>query len=206
MPTALLSAFDKTGLAAFALELKSLGWDLLGSRGTAAYLNEKGIHTRDVAEIVGPPILGHKVVTLSREIHAALLADESLEEQEELDRIGVPRINLCYVDLYPLAEETKNPDRSLASILEKTDIGGPTMLRSAAKGRRIVLCKPSQFEKALAFLKKDWRSMKGTQEYEMFLSDRAYEAELHVSEYCMMSASALPSATTLTLRRSGIAV
>src|SRR5690349_1398762 len=113
--TALLSAYDKTGLEEFAFKLVSLGWNLLGSAGTAKYLNEKGIKTRDVAEIVGPPILGHRVVTLSRELHAALLATESVEDQAELDRLGVPRIDLVYVNLYPLEAEVAKEDCTLDS-------------------------------------------------------------------------------------------
>ena len=148
--TALLSAYDKTGLETFAAKLvMHYGFDLLASAGTAKYLADKGIKARDVSEIVGPPILGHRVVTLSREIHAALLATDSPEDQAELDRLGVPRIDLVYVNFYPLQEEIEKPGSTLESVIEKTDIGGPTLLRSAAKGRRITLCRPQDFIHAL---------------------------------------------------------
>ena len=93
--------------------------------------------------MVGPPILGHRVVTLSRELHAGLLATDA--DQAELDKLGVPRIDLVYVTLYPL-EKTIADSASPEQVLEKTDIGGPTLLRAAAKGRRIVLSSPSQID------------------------------------------------------------
>ena len=113
MPTALLSAYDKQDLAPFAQSLRALGWTLLASAGTAKYLKEQRIPTHDIAKFVGPPILGHKVVTLSREIHAALLADDSPEERIELAKIGIPKIDLGYVNLYPLvyAEVGDRKDR-----------------------------------------------------------------------------------------------
>ncbi len=187
MPIALLSAYDKGGLEDFARALKKLGWSLLGSAGTAKFLNEKGITTQDVAELVGPPILGHKVVTLSREIHAGLLADNSPEEQAELDRLGIPRIDLAYVNLYPLAEEV-GKKTTLASVLEKTDIGGPTMLRAAAKGRRFVLHAKYQMEVVLNYLTKRERQEAVNQvEHERFISSLVSSAELEVSHYCRLS-------------------
>lgn len=187
MPTALLMAYDKSGLTGFASSLVDLGWNLLGSRGTAQYLNSQSVPTRDIAELVGPPILGHKVVSLSRELFAALLADESPEEQAELERIGVPRIDLVYVNVYPLEEEARNPARTLKSLLEKTDIGGPSVLRAAAKGRRIVLCDQSQFEMALQYLLSAPHDEGANKK---FIAGLVYNAESFVSAYCNVSARA----------------
>jgi AICAR transformylase/IMP cyclohydrolase PurH len=150
--TALLMAYNKEGLADFARELRQRGWDLFGSAGTAAHLAKHNIVARDIAEIVGPPILGHRVVSLSREFHAALLATNSVEDQAELVKIGVPRIDLVYVDLYPLEAEVLRAEATPASVIEKTDIGGPTALRSGAKGRRIVLCSQRHFGFVLKYL------------------------------------------------------
>lgn len=185
--TALLSAYDKTGLEAFARQLKDRGWNLLGSAGTAKHLNGHAIPTRDVAEIVGPPILGHRVVTLSREIHAALLAQNKPEDQAELDRIGIPRIDLVYVNLYPLKQAVSDPDCSINSVLEKTDIGGPTMLRSAGKGRRIVLFDPQQFPLAIEMIDGKF-DHEGYARYEARLSLLFAEAEQHLAEYSALSA------------------
>ncbi|MDO8561786.1 MAG: bifunctional phosphoribosylaminoimidazolecarboxamide formyltransferase/IMP cyclohydrolase, partial [bacterium] len=119
------------------------GWNVLGSAGTTSYLKEHGIACKDAADTVGPPILGHRVVTLSREIYAGLLSSTK-EDLAELERLHISPIDLVYVNLYPLEQETKNPQATPASVLEKTDIGGPTLLRAAAKGRRLALSNPEQ--------------------------------------------------------------
>src|SRR3989344_1889605 len=144
--TALIAVSKKEGIEEFAQALYDMGWDLIASDGTCRHLAAHGIKSKNVAEIVGAPILGHRVVTLSREIHAALLAEDTPEDNAELERLGIPRIDLVYVDLYPLVEEIAKTERTILSVIEKTDIGGPTLLRSAAKGRRIVVSSPLQFK------------------------------------------------------------
>jgi phosphoribosylaminoimidazolecarboxamide formyltransferase/IMP cyclohydrolase len=183
--TALLSAFDKTGLDVFAQQLVNRGWDILASGGSAKFLTERGIPVTDVATIVGAPILGHRVVTLSREIHAALLATNSPEDQAELAQLGIPRIDLVYVDLYPL-EETIQKGGTLNEVIEKTDIGGPTMLRSAAKGRRIVLSDKDQFAGALDFI--DQRPHSSEEMAQAVISSFVSRAEKRVADYCLASA------------------
>lgn len=183
--TALLSAFNKTGVVEFAKELITRNWDILASGGTAKSLAAQNVPVVDVARFVGPPILGHRVVTLSREIHAALLATDSEADRAELEKIGVPRIDLVYVDLYPL-EEAIESGLSLTDVIEKTDIGGPTMLRSAAKGRRIVICRPVQFDAILKFI--DRRSSMTPEDVERAISGFVTRAELRVANYCKASA------------------
>lgn len=183
--TALLSAFDKTGLETFAGELVTLGWDILASGGTATYLAKYGIPVRDVAEIVGEPILGHRVVTLSREIHAALLAKDTAEDQAELDRLGIPRIDLVYVTLYPLREEILSEHCTLESVIEKTDIGGPTLLRSAAKGRRIALSRKEDLQVALRYIQGGYADDQKIRE--QFISSLACIAEKVIADYCQAS-------------------
>lgn len=190
--TALLTAFEKgPALVGFAKELTNLGWNLLASSGTKKFLDTYDITSYDVASLVGEPILGHKVVTLSREIYAAILADlDDEQEVAELKRIGVGSIDLVYVDLYPLAAELAKPDRTYESVIAKTDIGGPTLLRAAAKGRRLVLCKTSQFKPALdmigqypgQIIRPDRSGPR------MFLSWLAAEAEETVAGYAKLSA------------------
>lgn len=180
MKTALLSAYQKTdALADFAGELKKRGWDILASAGTTKFLAERGIEAIDVATIVGPPILGHRVVTLSREIHAGLLARP--EDEAELQKLGLRRIDLVYVDLYPLEEEIAKPGATEESVIEKTDIGGPALLRSAAKGRRIVLSNPAQFKPALEYIDSGREDKK-------YLAGLAAEAESAVAAYASASA------------------
>lgn len=185
MKVALLSVYDKNGLETFARSLKDSGWNLLASSGTARYLAERGIETKDIAGVVGKPILGHRVVTLSREIHAALLASDLPEDAAELSRLGVPRIDLVYVNLYPLREEIAKKDSTRESVVEKTDIGGPTLLRSAAKGGRIAVTRAQDIPEVLAYLKGEHPLSKEPQK---FLSGLTSIAEREISEYCAASA------------------
>ena len=181
MKTALLSAYQKTDeLADFARELKKRGWDILASAGTTKFLMEKGVASTDVATIIGEPILGHRVVTLSREIHAGILA--RAEDAEELKRLGIRRIDLVFVALYPLQEEIARPSATEESVIEKTDIGGPTLLRAAAKARRIVLSRASQFNSALAYIDSG-------KEDKRYLANLASQAERVVADYAAASAS-----------------
>jgi AICAR transformylase/IMP cyclohydrolase PurH len=120
MPTALLSVYEKAGIANFAQALVGLGWSLVASGGTCKALNAAGLPVRDVAELVGGgAILGHRVVTLSREVHAGLLARHTPEDAAELEALGLPRIDLVCVDLYPLTAAMTAPDSTPEKILEQ---------------------------------------------------------------------------------------
>lgn len=144
MKIALLASYSKDeALLRLAKLLVNNDWTLLGSAGTAKYLTDNALPCRDVAEIVGKPILGHRVVTLSREIHAGLLSRE--EDTAEMEKLHIAPIDLVYVTLYPL-EETIAEGGSPAEVIEKTDIGGPTLLRAAAKGRRLALSHPAHID------------------------------------------------------------
>ena len=178
---ALLASYEKDEhVLRLGKLLKESGWSILASAGTAKYLNENSIAARDVAEIVGKPILGHRVVTLSRELHAALLATDA--DQAELDKLGVPRIDLVYVTLYPL-EKTIASGASPEEVIEKTDIGGPTLLRTAGKGRRLVLSDPSQIDEIAPYLKN------GGEEKEKIITKLVAAAERRVADYVDASAS-----------------
>ncbi len=141
---ALLSAYDKRGLPAFAAGLVELGWDLVSSGGTARALAEHGIAHRTVEEVTGSPeMLGHRVVTLHPKLHGGLLADrDDPAHLADLERFGIEPIDLVVVNLYPF--------RSHPSI-ELIDIGGPAMVRSAAKNWAHVgvLVDPSDYGPAL---------------------------------------------------------
>lgn len=179
--TALLSVYHKEGIVEFAQALVARDWDLLASGGTAKALLSANVPVRDIAKIVGEPILGHRVVTLSREIHAGLLARDIPEDVAELERLGLPRIDLVCVDLYPLAEEIAKPESTRASVIEKTDIGGPTMLRSAAKGERFVICNPRDRIEFIAWLDA------GCPDEGEFKDCLAALAEATVAGYCLAS-------------------
>ena len=126
MPRALLSVYDKNGIVEFAEALHELGWELLSSGGTAKVIADNGIPVVDVAEITGlGPILDHRVVTLHPKIHGGLLADiANPAHVAEMLQYGIEPISLVVVNLYPF---TTNPS------VELIDIGGPAMVRAAAK-------------------------------------------------------------------------
>jgi len=180
---ALLASFEKDeALLRLGKLLEKHGWSLIGSAGTAAYLNENSVLCHDVAEIVGKPILGHRVVTLSRELHAALLSRP--EDSDEIKQLGIESIDLVYVTLYPLEKTIADPSASKDDVIEKTDIGGPTLLRSAAKGRRLALSSPSQIDDV-----EHWLSGGAKEEERKTLAERfAAAAERRVAEYVGTSA------------------
>ncbi|MBI2009022.1 hypothetical protein HYS84_01250 [Candidatus Saccharibacteria bacterium] len=180
---ALISVYNKDGLEEFADGLSTQGFNIYASGGTAKRIGEAGIQVTDVAELVGGnAILGHRVVTLSREVHAALLAQKTPGDIAELDRLGIPLIDLVAVDMYPLRDTIANPDSTEHDIIEQTDIGGPTMLRSAAKGRRIVLSRVEQRPEVLKWL------ADGRPDEEEFRRQLAGIAELEAAAYILESA------------------
>ncbi len=182
-PIALLSVYEKAGIEDFAKGLADLGWQLYASGGTAKALATAGLKVTDVSELVGgQAILGHRVVTLSREISAGLLADkDSATDIAEMEKLGLPLIDLVCVDMYPLEKAiAANED-----IIEKTDIGGPTMLRSAAKGRRIVLSHAEQRQPVLEWLQANKPDEAG------FVDKLAARAEYEVARYVLASAKYL---------------
>lgn len=181
MPTALISVFNKDGIEDFAQKLVDMGWSIISSGGTARVLGEAGIPVTDVAEITGQSaVLGHRVVTLAEEIHGGLLATQ--DQRDELENLSWPWIDLCCVDFYPLGEAVDDPNVTTESVIEKTDIGGPTMVRSAAKGRRIVVVHPDDREPVLRWIEA------GQPESEKIINRLAAKAELIVGNYVLTSA------------------
>ncbi|MDP2944363.1 MAG: hypothetical protein Q8N57_02165 [bacterium] len=180
---ALISVYHKDGITEFASRLIALGFEILASGGTAKHLINTGVPVTGIASLVGgKAILGHRVVTLSREIHAGLLARRIDADIQEMEELGLPYIDLVCVDLYPLQEEIDKPDGTAESVIEQTDIGGPTMLRSAAKGRRIVIGDPDDRMNVAEWLDK------GSPDEDNFLTVLAAKAEFIVANYCLLSA------------------
>ena len=132
---ALLSVSDKTGLVDFARGLAELGVELVASGGTAAALREAGLRVVEAAELTGSPeMLGGRVKTLHPRIHGGILARRDHEgDRQDVDRTGLPLIDLVVVNLYPFEETVARPGVSRAEAVEQIDIGGPSMMRSAAK-------------------------------------------------------------------------
>ena len=144
VPTALLSVYDKTGIAEFAHALHELGWDIVSSGGTAKAVAEAGVPVTDVAELTGlPAILDHRVVTLHPKIHGGLLADPTKSEHRtDMEAYGIEAIALVVVNLYPFGSQPG---------IELIDIGGPAMVRAAAKNHAhvTILVNPADYDAVL---------------------------------------------------------
>jgi phosphoribosylaminoimidazolecarboxamide formyltransferase/IMP cyclohydrolase len=150
VPTALLSVFDKSGIVEFARSLHELGWDLVSSGGTARAIADAGVPVTDVAELTGlPAILGHRVVTLHPKIHGGILADPTdAEHVADMEHHGIEPIDLVVVNLYPFSSDPS---------IELIDIGGPAMVRAAAKNHAHVgvVVDPADYEPVLDELRAD---------------------------------------------------
>jgi phosphoribosylaminoimidazolecarboxamide formyltransferase/IMP cyclohydrolase len=156
MPTALLSVSDKTGLPEFAASLQKLGWDLVSTGGTAAALRNAGLTVRDVSELTGfPEILDGRVKTLHPAVHAALLARRDREDHlATIAEHGISPISLVAVNLYPFEAVAARRGVTSDEVIENIDIGGPSMLRSAAKNFEAVtvIVDPSDYARVIAAL------------------------------------------------------
>ena len=133
--TALISVSDRSGLDEFALALQKSGAKIIASGGTAEYLRSVNITTIDVADITGvPSMLGGRVKTLHPKIAGGILSREgNASDESELAKHGIRKIDLVVVNFYPFKEAISKPGVSLEDAVENIDIGGPTLLRAAAK-------------------------------------------------------------------------
>ena len=157
MPRALLSVSDKTGLVPFALGLADGGFDLLSTGGTFDALTRAGVPVRRVEDVTAfPEILGGRVKTLHPAIHGGVLAKRDEAHLEELRAHGIEPIDLVVSNLYPF-RETVARGALEEEIVENIDIGGPSLLRAAAKNFEAVLvvCDPSDYETVLEALRTD---------------------------------------------------
>jgi phosphoribosylaminoimidazolecarboxamide formyltransferase/IMP cyclohydrolase len=179
----LISVYNKDGITEFAKELVGLGWKVISSGGTAKHLADAGIPVTDVADITGmKAILSHRVATLHPKIHGGLLALDTPEHLAEMEKYEIPWIDMVCVDFYPLKEEIAKAGATRESVIEKTDIGGPTMIRSGAKGGRITICDPKDRVKVIEWLKA------GSENKEEFLNNLRAKAEFMIAKYCATSA------------------
>jgi phosphoribosylaminoimidazolecarboxamide formyltransferase/IMP cyclohydrolase len=157
---ALLSTSDKTGIVEFARSLvEDFGFELLSSGGTAKTLQAEGIPVTKVSDYTGSPeILGGRVKTLHPRIHGGILARQNLpQDLADLEANQIRPIALVVVNLYPFEQTIAQPNVTLSEAIEQIDIGGPAMLRAAAKNfaHLTVLCQPSQYADYLNELRQD---------------------------------------------------
>lgn len=154
---ALISVSDKSGVLEFAKELVALGYEVLSTGGTKKHLQDNGVPVTSVDEVTKfPEILGGRVKTLNPMIHGGLLAKyDDAEHQAQMKEHGIEPIEIVCVNLYPFVETISKPDVTFEDAIENIDIGGPTMLRSAAKNQQYVtvIVDANDYEGVLAELK-----------------------------------------------------
>lgn len=162
MATALLSVCDKTGIVEFAKELKSLGYNIISSGGTAKKLKENSIECKEISDVTGfPEMLDGRVKTLNPKIHGGILARRDIPKHlEQLKELGIETIDIVAVNLYPFEETAKKiakpQDKKIAQdIIENIDIGGVALIRAASKNYKdvLIVCNPMDYSAIIENLK-----------------------------------------------------
>lgn len=160
---ALISVSDKAGILDFAIELNKLGVEILSTGGTARLLRDNNIPAKEVSDYTGfPEMCDGRVKTLHPKIHAGLLAlRDNKEHMRALKEHDIGLIDMVVVNLYPFEKTTQKPGVSIEEVIENIDIGGPSMLRSAAKNHRsvAVVCNPARYTQVVEELKKNKGSL-----------------------------------------------
>jgi phosphoribosylaminoimidazolecarboxamide formyltransferase/IMP cyclohydrolase len=154
---ALISVSDKTGIETIAVELERLGYTILSTSSTARHLKQFCKVVVEVSDLTGfPEILGGRVKTLHPKIHAGILADRSNPDHTKIMKdLQIDHIDIVVVNLYPFAKVLADPTSTKEQIIENIDIGGPALLRAAAKNHRhvVVLTHPNDYQPTLDYLR-----------------------------------------------------
>ncbi len=178
---ALVSVSDKTGLVGFVKGLTALGWEIIATGGTRKLLESEGEKTVGISEVTGfPEILDGRVKTLHPKVHGGILARRDVpEHMQTLAECGIGTIDLVCVNLYPFRQTIAKEGVTLEEAIENIDIGGPSMVRSAAKNWRdvTVVCDPADYDGVLAELRDNGHTSPQTR---LALSAKAYT---HTAEY-----------------------
>ena len=192
---ALVSVSDKTGLVEFVKGLEKAGWEIIATGGTQKLLDESGVKTIGISEVTGfPEICDGRVKTLHPKVHGALLARRDIPaHMESIAELGIETIDLVCVNLYPFRQTIAKEGTTLEDAIEKIDIGGPSMLRSAAKNWAdvTVVCDPSDYDRILDEIRAEGNTKKETR---LELSAKAYT---HTAEYDMCIATYMRKAAGL---------
>jgi phosphoribosylaminoimidazolecarboxamide formyltransferase/IMP cyclohydrolase len=156
---AIISVSNKTGVLELAKELRTFGVEILSTGGTAKSLREAGLAVKDISEYTGfPEMLDGRVKTLHPKVHGGLLGRRSNPEHvSKMKEYQIDPIDMIVVNLYPFEETVANKDCTLEDAIENIDIGGPTMLRSAAKNYEdvTVIVDPADYPKVIAEMKQN---------------------------------------------------
>ena len=178
---ALISVSDKEGVVAFAQSLRRLGWEIIATGGTMKLLSDSGVEVINISDVTGfPEICDGRVKTLHPKVHGGLLARRDDESHlEALRENSIEFIDMVCVNLYPFRQTIAKPEVTMEDAVENIDIGGPSMLRSAAKNFKdvTVVCDPSDYERIIAEIEATGNT---TVETRLELSAKAYT---HTAEY-----------------------
>lgn len=195
---ALLSVYDKTGIVEFARGLHQLGIEIISTGGTARLLRDEGIPIVKISDYTHfPEMLDGRVKTLHPKVHAGLLAvRNNIEHRKQMKKMGFDYIDLVAVNLYPFEQTISKKDVTLEEAIDNIDIGGPTMLRSAAKNFKdaAVIVNPSKYEIVLEELRENKQilseELKMRLAVEVFQTTSRYDAL--ISSYLKKISSAIP--------------
>jgi phosphoribosylaminoimidazolecarboxamide formyltransferase/IMP cyclohydrolase len=205
MPRALISVSDKRGVVAFARGLVDLGWEILSTGGTAAALRAAKVPVLDVEQVTGfPELLDGRVKTLHPAVHGALLARRDLAEHVgALKKHGIVPIDLVAVNLYPFQVTIAQRDATFEDALENIDVGGPSMLRSAAKNHQSVLAvvDPTDYPVVLELLRKGGVDQETRREFAAKVFAHTADYDAAVAGYMTPKGEGLPSRIGLAMER-----
>jgi phosphoribosylaminoimidazolecarboxamide formyltransferase/IMP cyclohydrolase len=203
MPRALISVSDKRGIVFFAQGLSQLGWEIISTGGTAATLRDAGVSVTAVDEVTGfPELLDGRVKTLHPAVHGALLARRDLpEHMSAIAEHGIVPIDLVAVNLYPFQMTIGRSGTLLEDAVENIDIGGPSMLRSAAKNHQFVLpiVDPTDYPKVLELLRQGPIGREVRREFAAKVFAHTADYDAAIAGYLTAKEAGLP-------RRLGIAM
>ena len=192
---ALISVSDKTGVVEFAQQLRSLGWEIIATGGTMKLLRDSNVEVINISDVTGfPEICDGRVKTLHPKVHGGLLARRDDESHlQALKDNGIEFIDMVCVNLYPFRQTIAKPDVTMEDAIENIDIGGPSMLRSAAKNYKdvTVVCDPVDYATIIEEIKEGGNTTVGTR---LQLSAKAYT---HTAEYDSMIATYMRNAAGL---------
>ena len=205
MPRALLSVSDKRGVAQFARGLTELGWEITSTGGTARTISDAGVQVTPVEEITGfPEMLDGRVKTLHPAVHGALLARRDVPEHlAALEEHGIGPIDLVAVNLYPFKETIAKPRVTFEEAIEQIDIGGPSLLRSAAKNHAsvIAIVDPKDYDRVLEALQTDQVTDTMRRELAAKVFEHTSSYDVAIAEFFSRTNEPLPPVLGLALMR-----
>ncbi len=205
MPRALISVSDKRGIVSFAQGLVQLGWEIVSTGGTAATLRAAGVTVIAVDEVTGfAELLDGRLKTLHPAIHGALLARRDMPEHlSAIDRHGIVPIDLVAVNLYPFQATISRPGVPFEDAVENIDIGGPSMLRSAAKNHEFVLpvVQPTDYPRVLDLIARDALTPAVRREFAAKVFAHTGDYDAAIAGYLTPKDESLPQRLSLAIER-----